>query len=91
MRDQYARSWRTSAQPTDAFAVGPTLRRAEPGAPVVFEYVGRTGLTVLGPITGHRYRFAGPGAKVPVDSRDAASLAAVPNLERARTAPATSS
>jgi len=85
MRDPYARSWRTSTQPPDTFAAAPTPRRAEPGAPVVFEYVGQTGLTVTGPMTGHRYRFAGPGAKVPVDSRDAASLAAVPNLARPRT------
>lgn len=47
-----------------------------------FEYVGKTGLTAFGPITGRRYRFAHPGMQLPVDERDAASLMAVPNLRR---------
>ena len=51
---------------------------------VEFEYTGDTGLTVQGPITGRRYRFGGPGAKVAVDGRDAASVAGVPNLKRVR-------
>jgi hypothetical protein len=37
-------------------------------------------LTAVGPITGRRYRFNGPGARVAVDSRDAPSMRAVPNL-----------
>ena len=48
-----------------------------------FQYVGKTALTALGAVTGHRYRFAGPGALLPVDERDAPSFAAVPNLRRA--------
>jgi hypothetical protein len=51
---------------------------------VYFEYVGRTGLTVTGPITGKRYRFPKPGDKVAVDSNDAPSLAVVPNLQQTR-------
>jgi hypothetical protein len=51
---------------------------------VYFEYIGRTGLTVTGPITGKRYRFQNPGAKIAVDSNDAPSLAAVPNLRQTR-------
>ena len=47
-----------------------------------FRYVGATGLNVLGPITGRRYRFNAPGAVVAVDQRDAASIAGVPNLRR---------
>jgi hypothetical protein len=55
-----------------------------PPAPTVqyFEYVGKTGLTAIGNVTGHRYRFAGPGATVEVDSRDAPSMAGVPNVRR---------
>ncbi|MEK6409897.1 MAG: hypothetical protein AABN34_23485 [Acidobacteriota bacterium] len=49
-----------------------------------FEYTGSTGLTVQGPITGRRYRFSGPGARVGVDSRDAPSVAGAPNLKRVR-------
>jgi hypothetical protein len=34
-------------------------------------------------VTGRHYRFARPGARLPVDERDAPSMAAVPNLRRA--------
>lgn len=49
-----------------------------------FEYVGKTGLTAIGLVTGRRYRFATPGARIEVDSRDAPSMAGVPNLRRTR-------
>ncbi len=49
---------------------------------VYFEYVGKTGLTVIGPITGKRYRFPKPGAKIAVDGNDAPSLTTVPNLRQ---------
>ncbi len=49
---------------------------------VTFEYTGQTGLTAFGPFTRRRYRFAGPGARVEVDRRDAPSLTAVPGLRR---------
>jgi hypothetical protein len=44
-----------------------------------FEYTGRTALTIMGP-SGARYRFAAPGARLSVDLRDRAALAAVPGL-----------
>ncbi|MCW3474206.1 hypothetical protein OL599_06405 [Rhodovastum sp. RN2-1] len=47
---------------------------------LVFEYVGRTGMTVIGGASGRRYRFDRPGAKVAVEPADKASLAGVPNL-----------
>jgi hypothetical protein len=49
-----------------------------------FQYLGRTGLTVVGPISGKRYRFDGYGAIVAVDPGDRRSLAAVPNLRQVR-------
>jgi hypothetical protein len=48
----------------------------------MFEYVGRTGMTIIGPVSGRRYRFDRPGARVPVDSRDRPSLAAIANLRQ---------
>jgi hypothetical protein len=48
---------------------------------ILFEYTGPTGLSVRGPFTGQPYRFAGPGARVAVDRRDASSFKAVPNLK----------
>lgn len=49
---------------------------------VYFEYLGPTAMTVQGPVSGHRYRFNGPGAVLQVDLRDRASLAAVPRLRQ---------
>jgi hypothetical protein len=47
-----------------------------------FEYVGKTSLTAVGPVTRRRYRFAAPGAVVEVDGYDAPGMAGVPNLRR---------
>jgi hypothetical protein len=49
---------------------------------VFFEYTGRTGLTVIGPVTGRQYRFGRPGARLEVDLKDRRSLVAVPNLRQ---------
>jgi len=59
---------------------------AAPSAPasVVFEYTGATGLTVVSPVTGKRYRFDAPGAQLTVDPRDHNMLLYVPNLRPAR-------
>ncbi len=52
--------------------------------PADFEYTGATGLTVVGPLTGRRYRFDKPGARATVDGRDAFAMAHVPVLRRVR-------
>ena len=49
---------------------------------VAFEYVGRTSLTVRGPVTGAVYRFQRKGSRVSVRARDSVALAGVPNLRR---------
>ena len=49
---------------------------------VVFEYVGRTALTVVGGVTGTQYRFAQPGSRLTVDRRDRDSLDALPMLKQ---------
>jgi len=51
-------------------------------AVVYFEYVGKTGLTTIGPITGKRYRFNSNGAVVAVDLRDQAFLLTIPLLKK---------
>jgi hypothetical protein len=51
---------------------------------VYFKYLGATGLTVIGPVSGRTYRFSGSGATAVVDPRDAPSVAAVPHLIRVR-------
>jgi hypothetical protein len=58
-------------------AAAPSARPA-----VTFEYTGKTALAVVGPITRVTYRFPAPGARVPVDARDAAAVGAVPHVRR---------
>lgn len=58
----------------------PAQKRTSPRSLVYFEYVGKTGLTVIGPITGRKYRFPQPGAKIAVDSNDAPLLTTIPRL-----------
>lgn len=48
----------------------------------VFEYTGKTALTVMGNITGRRYRFNRPGDLQSIDPRDAEGMVAVPVLRR---------
>jgi hypothetical protein len=47
-----------------------------------FQYVGKTAMTAVSPLSGRQYRFGYPGAVVRVDARDSASLAAIPNLRQ---------
>lgn len=53
-----------------------------PSPVVLFEYTGKTGITIIGSGTGRTYRFSHPGTRVQIDIRDLSSLAAVPNLSR---------
>lgn len=47
-----------------------------------FEYIGRTGLTVTGAVTGRVYRFERAGSRVGVDPRDRPSMGAIPVLRQ---------
>ena len=47
---------------------------------VYFRYLGKTGLTLVGAVTGKVYQFTGSGAAAAADPRDAPSMAAVPLL-----------
>lgn len=51
---------------------------------VQFEYLGRSAITAIGPVTGRRYNFTAPGARVAVDLRDRGALASVPSLRQLR-------
>ena len=66
---------------SEAAAGRPEVKRS---SYVYFQYVGRTGLSVIGPMSGKRYRFDRHGATIPADPRDRRSLAAVPGLRQAR-------
>lgn len=49
---------------------------------VYFEYAGQTGLTVTGPVSGKRYRFDRPGARLAVEPVDKPAIERVPHLRR---------
>ncbi len=70
-----------------SFTINPRMHSSHSGSKIagnVFEYLGQTGLTTVGGFTGRTYVFGSPGAKLSVDLRDAASLAAIPLLRQLR-------
>ena len=74
-----------SSVPVPRREAGAALRREVSSASrskILFEYVGKTGLTVVGPITGRRYRFEARGSRLAVDSGDQPSLAVLPQLRQ---------
>lgn len=68
-----------AAPPQPANTIRPAQRVS---SAAVYQYLGATGLTVIGPVTGLRYRFDAPGSKVQIDWRDVPSFAGLPNLRR---------
>ena len=60
---------------------------AENREPIFFQYVGRTGMTVIGRVSRLRYRFDHTGSVVAVDARDKTALLAVPNLRQVNSSP----
>jgi hypothetical protein len=69
-------------QQNHARAMQVPVPQAATHSTTVFEYVGRTALTVHGTVSRRVYRFERTGARVDVDSRDVVSLSAVPLLRR---------
>jgi hypothetical protein len=67
-----------------AQAAPPPPAQAAAPVPILFEYLGATAVSAIGPVTRRLYRFDRPHARVAVDARDASSIAAVPNLQRVR-------
>jgi hypothetical protein len=60
----------------------PTYPVSTPVGSITFQYIGKTRLTVIGPVSRRRYDFDRTGSRLPVDPRDSASLSAVPALKR---------
>jgi hypothetical protein len=67
---------------TTSTTAAPEARRPERSFVLTFEYVGASALTVVGPVSGRRYRFAHGGARVTIDPRDRPALARVPRLRQ---------
>lgn len=49
---------------------------------VYFKYIGKRGLTVLGPVTHEAYHFTSAKQVLGVDMRDSRALMGIPNLVR---------
>jgi len=71
---------RLSGNPPSRPANEPAAEGVPRQRAIYFEYTGNMALTVFGPVSGRRYRFAGQGARLAIDPRDRPSLAAVPRL-----------
>lgn len=63
---------------------GPAYAKSPQAAPshVYFVYVGNSGMTVQGPVSGQTYRFDCPGARLEVDARDRILLASLRQLRQ---------
>jgi hypothetical protein len=62
-----------------------TVTASQPAArptTFVFEYIGTTRMSVIGPATRISYRFDRHGARVLVDGRDRVSLSTIPLLRQ---------
>lgn len=80
-RTQFRPGISSPQPPRPAQVASPQPRFARyPG--LTFQYIGRTGLTVRGPVTGRQYRFNRPGSRVEVDPRDRPSVASIPMLRQ---------
>jgi hypothetical protein len=51
---------------------------------VKFEYTGLTALTIIGSVTGKRYRFHHPNDIQVIDYRDASGMMGVPVLKKVK-------
>jgi hypothetical protein len=69
-----------------AAAAAPVVPARHYATVAVFRYDGTTGMTIVGPTTGRKYWFEGPGAEVAVDLRDRASIAQIPMVREVRLA-----
>jgi hypothetical protein len=74
---------RTSFRTGRRFSSGAGGGLENASAIATFEYTGSSGMTVVGPISGVKYRFAAPGSRVQIHWRDVPSMEGVPNLRRA--------
>ena len=76
----------------NALAAQPSAKLSNGAAPlpsqqkmwkdINFVYTGQTGLTVIGAVTGKRYRFNKNCDTQLIDYRDASGMAAVPSLKK---------
>lgn len=80
------RQFRASAQAQPAAESQATGNYREPRrySQAYFQYLGRRGIIVQGPVSGRRYRFDGHGIVTAVDPRDQRALATVRLLRQVR-------
>jgi|tagenome__1003787_1003787.scaffolds.fasta_scaffold20980618_1 hypothetical protein len=73
---------RTGGTVQNAYRASPKPAQPMRYSHAFFEYIGPTALTVVGRATGKQYRFDRPGARVPIEPADQASVSGVPQLRQ---------
>jgi hypothetical protein len=81
-RAQQARRKSQAQRATESEQETTSQSQPEPELHVYFQYLGKTGLTVIARSTRNRYRFDHPGAIVAVDRRDLGALLGVSVLRQ---------
>jgi hypothetical protein len=82
-RDQLTQQTNTSRQVNVVHQSQPQQQTfVQTKAPVLFEYTGKTALSIIGSVTRKSYRFHFPGDKQYIDPNDAALMMAIPMLKR---------
>lgn len=82
--DRRKRLYRPTLKARSSQALRPDASPANRTASASFRYVGRTALTVRGPISGRVYFFEQPGSIMTIDPRDHRALSTVPMLRPTR-------
>ncbi len=72
----------SKATVVNKISVGALQQPLQKKATALFEYIGKTGLTVTGNVTRKNYRFNFSGDVQPIDFNDATAMSAVPVLKR---------
>ena len=75
-----------AVMPNGGVDIPPSRRAGAPSFAPTFEYVGRSSMSVVSPVTGMRYVFPNTGARLTVDPRDRTLLLGVPNVREVRIA-----
>jgi len=78
------RSGYSQNQASKINTVGKAAVGEEAAGYISFEYTGKSALTVIGNVTGTKYRFTSPGNTQNVNHLDAAGMMAVPVLKKIR-------
>jgi len=67
---------------TDSINTKIKIPAPTPRVSASFEYIGKTALTIIGNVTGTRYRFSSTGNRQNIDQRDIPGIMTIPVLKK---------